>query len=211
MFFFASERTLANATGERKLVSQRTVSRFVFAKQTMKHMRWLHGRRGHESTESSYWWVVSLPIDQCSNKDAGNSERKTQLKRCSTSSRFNVNIDQTSVRLAPNMKEIFVAEDLPFTRSERREGPADLLFGHGQERRISPCSLDLRGQGLARYTQMGPSASGLQVTHSDNHWSNQETMADLVRDLNEQMCSGNNTRARGMLCVARVEAQEHQL
>ena len=41
---------------------------------------------------------------------------------------------------------------------------------------------------------MGPFPSGLQVTL-------QETMADLVRDLNEQMCSGDNKREPWLLLL----------
>ena len=40
----------------------------------MKHMRWSHGQRWRESTTQFFFCVVrwaALPIDMCSNKDAG--------------------------------------------------------------------------------------------------------------------------------------------
>ena len=49
----------------------------------MTHMRWQQGRRGRESTDfTTVWSSVSVrcepgPIDRCSNKDAGRSERET--------------------------------------------------------------------------------------------------------------------------------------
>ena len=50
----------------------------------MTHMRWAHGQGGHESTDSTTFSVVpcvgglrAWPIDKCSDKDAGRSERET--------------------------------------------------------------------------------------------------------------------------------------
>ena len=94
--------------------------------------------------------------------------------------------------LAPCMREFLVADELPFTRSERREGPVDFLPGHGHERRISECSMDLQRKDW-RGTRSG-SVSVWAASHTL-----QETMADLVRDLNEQMCSGDNKREPWLL------------
>ena len=47
------------------------------------HMRWLHGQSGHESTDYARSVVQSVgglrawPIETCSNKDVGKSEKKT--------------------------------------------------------------------------------------------------------------------------------------
>ena len=50
----------------------------------MTRMRWVHGQGGHESTDSTTFSVVpcvgglrAWPIDKCSDKDAGRSERET--------------------------------------------------------------------------------------------------------------------------------------
>ena len=96
--------------------------------------------------------------------------------------------------LAPCMREFLVADELPFTRSERREGPVDFLPGHGHERRISECSMDLQRKDW-RGTRSG-SVSVWAASHTL-----QETMADLVRDLNEQMCSGDNKREPWLLLL----------
>ena len=50
----------------------------------MTHMRWVHGQSGHESTikQSVVPCVGGLrawPIDRCSDKDVGESERKTPI------------------------------------------------------------------------------------------------------------------------------------
>ena len=60
----------------------------------MTHMRWLHGQSGHESTgytRSVVQCVGGLrawPIDSCSNKDVGRSERKTPTP-CVRTNRLN--------------------------------------------------------------------------------------------------------------------------
>ena len=47
------------------------------------HMRWLHGRSGHESTDHTRRGVQRVgglrawPIETCPNKDAGKIEKKT--------------------------------------------------------------------------------------------------------------------------------------
>ena len=51
----------------------------------MTHMRWLHGQRGHESTDNTQSVVQCVgglrawPIDRCSDKDAGKHERQTPI------------------------------------------------------------------------------------------------------------------------------------
>ena len=51
----------------------------------MTHMRWLHGQRGHESTDNTQSVVQCVgglrawPIDRCSDKDAGKHESKTPI------------------------------------------------------------------------------------------------------------------------------------
>ena len=57
----------------------------------MTHMRWLHGQSGHESTDSTLSVVLCVgglqawPINGCSNKDAGKSDKsrldKTTLSK----------------------------------------------------------------------------------------------------------------------------------
>ena len=110
-----------------------------------------------------------------------------------------------------SMEEFLVAEDLLFTRTERREGPADLLQCHGHERRIFRVLNSSSRVKTGETHPMCACSSGLQVAHSHNHCSNQETMAHLANTSMSRCALVTKNVSRGCFCWTYAHCTAHRI
>ena len=88
----------------------------------MRHMRWLSGQRGHESTDHTQGAVLHIDglrawhIDRCSNKDAGRSESQTP-KPCEQTTGQDKTREAHTHRKTTHVSKIHTPKDMTNTRT----------------------------------------------------------------------------------------------
>jgi len=120
-----------------------------------------------------------------------------------------VNMDQTGAHLVPSDTHTFevkAAKDVKVIGADdKRQITACIASSlHGD---LLPLQLIFQGKTAACHPDVTPAATAARVhiTHSENHWSNQETMQQYVREVlvpySEQRIAQHNLPADSHICL----------